>query len=64
MSEFLVRESACFHLLIFEKMSYFFFYCLFFYDNMSVGSLKTTIVVKSQRALSALRDNINQIAAK
>ena len=42
----------------------YFFYCLFFYDNMSVGSLKTTIVVKSQRALSALRDKINQMAAK
>ena len=31
---------------------------------MSIGSLKTTIVVKSQRALSALRDKINQMAAK
>ena len=29
-SEFLVRESACFHLLIFEKMSYFLFIVCFF----------------------------------
>ena len=41
-----------------------FFLLFVFYDNMSIGSLKTTIVVKSQSALSALRDKINQIAAK
>lgn len=47
----------------FRKAGLFSFYCLFSYDNMTISSLKTTIVAKSQRALSALRDKINQMAA-